>query len=55
MNTAPIIALLESRLAHLTREADTNKRSHYAEICKWRKLEAVYILEQIRKLTEAKP
>jgi len=45
-----IIALLKTRIAFHAEEMARNSKSHYAELAKWRKLEAEYLLERIRQI-----
>lgn len=42
--------LLQDRIEHLKKEEERNKRSSYATICQWRRLEVEYLLAELRKM-----
>lgn len=45
-----IVSLLDARVAHLQAEEERNRRSNYADIAKWRRLEAEHLLQKIKEL-----
>lgn len=52
MTSESIIALLEARIAYLAGEVERQPRTGYAQLQRWRKLEAEHLLKQVRKLME---